>query len=75
VCDADLDQSGTVSFGDFSALIAVWSQIVPMTDTGPIANADLDASGQVSFGDFSILISSWMQPPGPSCRDLPTPCP
>ncbi|MFQ5635873.1 MAG: dockerin type I domain-containing protein, partial [Gammaproteobacteria bacterium] len=60
VCDPDLNNDGTVNFGDLVLLRSVWLTNDP--------DADLDGNGVVNFGDFSILQNLWLQPPGPGAE-------
>jgi hypothetical protein len=62
-CDADLDNSGSVNFGDLAAFRAAFGT----SD----ANADLDGSGFVNFGDLARFKALFGQPPGPSCCPVP----
>jgi hypothetical protein len=58
-CDADLDQSGFVNFGDLAAFKAAFGT----TD----ADADFDGSGGiVNFGDLARFKALFGAPPGPS---------
>jgi hypothetical protein len=57
-CDADLDNSDFVNFGDLAAFKAAFGT----TD----ADADLDGSGFVNFGDLARFKALFGQPPGPS---------
>jgi hypothetical protein len=57
-CDADLDNSGFVNFGDVAAFKAAFGT----SD----ADADLDGSGFVTFGDLARFKALFGQPPGPS---------
>jgi cytochrome c peroxidase len=56
-CDADLNNDGTVNFGDFNLFRGAWLT----TD----ADADFNGDGTVNFGDFNIFRSFWLQAPGP----------
>jgi hypothetical protein len=58
-CDADLDNSGFVNFGDLAAFKAAFGTSDP--------DADLDGSGIVNFGDVARFKALFGQPPGPSC--------
>ena len=53
-CDADLDGSGTVGFGDLTSLLAAWGPC-----GGDPCPADLDDSGDVGFTDLVELLASW----------------
>ena len=57
-CDADLDDSGFVNFGDLAAFKAAFGTSDP--------DADLDGSGFVNFGDLARFKALFGQPPGPS---------
>jgi hypothetical protein len=58
ICDADLDQSGSVSFVDFNLFRSVFGTADP--------DADLDGNGSVSFSDFNLFRSMLGSAPGPS---------
>lgn len=58
ICDADLNNDGTVNFIDFSMLTSLFL----MSDD----DADLDGDGTVNFVDISIISQSFFLPPGPS---------
>jgi hypothetical protein len=58
LCDADLDDSGFVNFGDLAAFKAAFGTSDP--------DADLDGSGFVNFGDLARFKALFGQPPGPS---------
>ncbi len=63
-CDADLDNSGFVNFGDLAAFKAAFG-----TSADPDADlpdADLDGSGFVNFADLARFKALFGQPPGPS---------
>jgi hypothetical protein len=63
-CDADLDNSGFVNFGDMAAFKAAFGT----TD----ADADFDGSGGiVNFADLARFKALFGQPPGPSCCGTP----
>lgn len=57
-CDADLDGSGIVNFGD----LAILKRVFFSRD----ADADLNGDGLVNFSDLQILKAGFLQPPGPS---------
>jgi len=59
ICDADLDNDGTVGFSDFSLFRAAFGS------TGDL-DADLDGDGTVGFSDFSIFRGSFGGAAGPS---------
>ncbi len=59
-CDPDLNNDGTVNFGDFNLFRAVW-----LTND---ADADFNGDGSVNFGDFNIFRSFWLQAPGPGAQ-------
>ena len=58
LCDADLDNSGFVSFADLEIFRARFGSSNP--------DADLDGNGSVSFGDLSIFRRLFGQVPGPA---------
>jgi len=51
LCEADLDDSGAVDFGDVLAILAAWGN--------PGGPEDLDGSGFVDFGDVLAVLSVW----------------
>ncbi len=59
-CDPDLNNDGTVNFGDFNLFRAAW-----LTND---ADADFNGDGSVNFGDFNIFRSFWLQAPGPGAQ-------
>jgi hypothetical protein len=63
-CDADLNNSGTVTAADFAILRSVLGQLATASPTA--AAADLNGSGAVTAADFAILRSYLGKPPGPS---------
>jgi hypothetical protein len=56
-CDADLDQSGFVNFGDLAAFKAAFGSTDP--------DADFNGSGFVNFGDLARFKALFGAPPGP----------
>ncbi len=58
VCDADLDNNGTVSFADLNLFKSKFGTDDP--------DADFDGNGSVSFADLSIFKSLFGLPPGPA---------
>jgi subtilisin family serine protease len=58
MCDADLDNSGFVNFGDLAAFKAVFGT--------PDPHADFNGSGFVNFGDLARFKALFGQSPGPS---------
>ncbi|MHC5112810.1 MAG: hypothetical protein ACYTGP_00105 [Planctomycetota bacterium] len=52
-CDADLNNTGDVGFGDVLAIIGAWGPC------GADCPADLDGSGDVGFGDILAAIGAW----------------
>jgi hypothetical protein len=58
MCDADLNNSGFVNFGDLAAFKAMFGTSDP--------DADLDGSGFVNFGDLARFKSLFGKVPGPS---------
>ena len=74
-CDADLNNSGTVTTADFGILRSVLGQA-----TGSSANAakaDLNGSGTVTTADLAILRAAFGTSPGPSALhpNCPPTCP
>jgi hypothetical protein len=63
-CDADLNNSGTVTAADFAIMRSVLGQSAGSSPTA--AAADLNGSGTVTAADFAILRSYLGKPPGPS---------
>jgi hypothetical protein len=63
-CDADLNNSGTVTAADFAILRSVLGQ--PATSSPTAAASDLNGSGTVTAADFAILRSALGKNPGPS---------
>jgi hypothetical protein len=75
ICDADLNNSGTVTTGDFGLLRSVLNQAAGSSAIA--AAADLNGSGTVTTADFAILRPRLNTPPGPSglaCAGT-VPCP
>ena len=64
LCDADLNNSGTVTTADSGLLRSVLG--LPASLSPLAAAADLNGSGAVSTADFGILRSLLGTPPGPS---------
>jgi hypothetical protein len=63
-CDADLDNSGFVNFGDLAAFKAAFGT--------SNADADFDGSGGiVNFSDLARFKALFGAPPGPSCCPVP----
>ena len=62
VCDADMDNNGTVSFADLNLFKSKFGTDDP--------DADFDSNGSVSFADLSIFKSLFGQSPGPSALDI-----
>ncbi len=58
ICDADLDNDGTVGFSDFTLFRTVFGTADP--------DADFDGDGAVGFSDFTIFRASFGGAPGPS---------
>jgi hypothetical protein len=63
-CDADLNNSGTVTAADFAILRGVLGQAAGSSATA--AKSDLNGSGTVTAADFAIMRSALGKPPGPS---------
>jgi Tol biopolymer transport system component len=75
ICDADLNNSGTVTTADFGLLRSVLNQAAGSSATA--AAADLNGSGTVTTADFAILRARLNTAPGPSgltCAGT-VPCP
>ena len=75
ICDADINNSGTVTTGDFGLLRSVLNQAAGSSATA--AAADLNGSGTVTTADFAILRARLNTAPGPSglvCAGT-VPCP
>jgi hypothetical protein len=64
ICDADLNNSGLVTTGDFAILRSVLNQAAGSSPTA--AAADLNGSGTVTTADFAILRDRLNTAPGPS---------
>ncbi len=64
ICDADLNNSGTVTTADFGLLRSVLGQ--PATFSPLTAAADMNGSGTVTTADFGLLRARLGTPPGPS---------
>jgi hypothetical protein len=58
LCDADLNNSGLVTSGDYTILRSALNTSNP--------DADLNGSGLVTSADYTILRSAFNKPPGPS---------
>ncbi len=58
VCDADLDNNGSVNVGDLN----IFRSVYRTND----ADADLDGNGYVSTGDLHIFRALYGKPPGPA---------
>jgi hypothetical protein len=63
-CDADLNNSGTVTAADFAILRGVLGQSAGSSATA--AKSDLNGSGTVTAADFAILRAALGKNPGPS---------
>jgi formylglycine-generating enzyme required for sulfatase activity len=57
-CDADLNQSCIVNFGDLALMKSVFFSADP--------DADLNGDGTVNFLDLGIMTAGFFEPPGPS---------
>ena len=64
ICDADINNSGTVTTADFGLLRSVLGQAAVSSATA--AAADLNGSGTVTTADFGLLRARLGTPPGPS---------
>jgi len=58
ICDADLDNDGTVGFQDYNIFKAAWLSNSSSPNWNP--DADLDSDGVVGFQDFNIFKSRWL---------------
>jgi hypothetical protein len=64
ICDADFNNSGSVTGADFTIFIASFNTGDPLTD--------MNGSGSVTGADFTLFIGGFNLPPGPSglgCAD------
>ena len=59
ICDADINNDGVVSFGDYGVLRLNFG-------SATFPDADLNNDGVVSFGDYGILRLNFGNAPGPS---------
>jgi hypothetical protein len=72
ICDADLNNSGTVTTADFGLLRSVlgqaWSRSPPTAPppNSTISAADMNGSGTVTTADFGLLRARLGTAPGPS---------
>ena len=64
ICDADLNNSGTVTSADFGLLRSVLGQAAGSGNLA--AAADMNGSGTVTSADFGLLRARLGTPPGPS---------
>jgi Trypsin/Bacterial Ig domain/Dockerin type I domain len=64
LCDADLNNSGTVTTADFALMRSVLGQ--PATFSALAAAADMNGSGTVTTADFGLLRARLGTAPGPS---------
>ncbi len=75
ICDADINNSGTVTTADFGLLRSVLGQSAGFSATA--AASDMNSSGTVTTADFGLLRARLGTAPGPSglaCAGTP-PCP
>ncbi len=75
ICDADINNSGTVTTADFGLLRSVLGQAAGFNATA--AASDMNSSGTVTTADFGLLRARLGTAPGPSglaCAGTP-PCP
>jgi hypothetical protein len=75
ICDADINNSGTVTTADFGLLRSVLGQAAGFNATS--AASDMNSSGTVTTADFGLLRARLGTAPGPSglaCAGTP-PCP
>ena len=77
ICDADINNSGTVTTADFGLLRSVLGQTTGFSTTA--AASDLNSSGTVTTADFGLLRARLGLPPGPSglacAGTIPCPAP
>ena len=77
ICDADINNSGTVTTADFGLLRSVLGQTAGFSATA--AASDLNSSGTVTTADFGLLRARLGLPPGPSglacAGTIPCPAP
>ncbi len=64
ICDADINNSGTVTTADFGLLRSVLGQPASFSPTA--AAADMNGSGTVTTADFGLLRARLGTAPGPS---------
>ncbi len=64
ICDADINNSGTVTTADFGVLRSVLGQSASFSPTA--AAADMNGSGTVTTADFGLLRARLGTAPGPS---------
>jgi hypothetical protein len=64
----DIDENGTVDFGDFLILSANFGQAAVDHKTG-----DIDCNGTVAFGDFLVLSSNFGQAVSVAAASVPEP--
>jgi hypothetical protein len=64
ICDADLNNSGTVTTADFGLLRSVLGQPASFSPTAAVA--DMNGSGTVTTADFGLLRARLGTGPGPS---------
>ncbi len=60
ICDADLNNDGTINFGDLAQFKSVFFPNPYDPD------ADFNGDGFVNFGDLALLKFYFLSPPGPS---------
>jgi hypothetical protein len=65
ICDADLDNDGTVNLSDYSSFRSAFGGTAPLTPAQE--DADFNGDGNVNLSDYSIFRSYFGQVPGPSC--------
>lgn len=66
LCDADLDNSMLVNFGDFGMFVTAFVQ-----QSNP--DADFNGDGFINFGDLGVLAMGFGKPPGPSLSPTAAP--
>jgi hypothetical protein len=63
ICDADIDQSGTVNTPDYTALVRSF-----LTNPIAVPRADINKSGAVDTADYMLLVGAFLQ----NCAPTPT---
>jgi len=75
LCDADLDNNGTVDISDFVLFSSVFGQLAPGIPAFVLADhADFDNDTIVGLSDYVTFREAFGAAPGPSCADAPAGC-